>query len=90
MTPTKFFAMGGMQEIGKSMMVIEHDNKIVIIDCGVKFAQDTTPGVEVIIPDYTYLVNNKEKIKGLFITHGHLDHCGAVPYLLKQIDIKTI
>ncbi len=90
MTKTKIFGLGGMQEIGKAAIVIEHGNEIVIIDSGIKFADSWQTGIQGIIPDYTYLKSNKEKIKGLFITHGHEDHIGAIPYLLQEIHIPKI
>lgn len=88
--PTKFFGLGGMQEIGKSTLVIEHASDIVIIDSGVKFADIFTTGVKGMIPDYSYLQKNQNKIKGLFITHGHEDHIGGIVYLIQQVHIKTI
>lgn len=90
MQPTKFFALGGMQEIGKSMLVVQHDNEIAIIDCGIKFTNSIETGVQGIIPDYSYLKQNEEKIVGVFITHGHEDHMGGIPYLIRQVNIKNI
>ena len=90
MSRTKWFGLGGMQEIGKAGFLIEHEDEIVIIDNGVKFANSMDTGVQAIIPNYQYLIDNKEKIKGLFITHGHLDHMGAIAYLLQQVHIAKI
>ena len=89
--PTIFFALGGIEEIGKNMYIIEHDDEIIIIDCGNKFSDETKlPGVSSIICPFSYLLANKEKIKALIITHAHEDHIGGVPFLLKTIDIPVV
>ena len=83
----RIIPLGGLGEIGKNITVIECDNEIIVIDCGIAFPDEEMYGVDLIIPDVTYLKKNIEKVKGIFLTHGHEDHIGALPYVLKQINV---
>ena len=83
----KIIPLGGLHEIGKNMTVIEYRDDIIIVDCGMTFPEDEMLGIDVVIPDVTYLVENKNRIRGLVLTHGHEDHIGAIPYVVKKLDM---
>ena len=83
----KIIPLGGLNEIGKNMTVFEFGGEIIVVDCGMAFPGDDMYGIDSIIPDVTYLIKNRARIRGLFITHGHEDHVGAIPYVLKQVNM---
>ena len=82
----RIIPLGGLNEIGKNMTVYECGNDMFIVDCGLAFPDETMLGIDIVIPDFTYVIQNKEKVRGIFITHGHEDHIGGIPYLMKEIN----
>ena len=86
-TPVKIIPLGGLNEIGKNFTVIECSNDMFVIDCGLAFPDSEMPGVDIVIPDFSYVEKNQEKLRGVVLTHGHEDHIGAIPYILKQINV---
>lgn len=85
--PVRIIPLGGIGEIGKNITLYEYGGDMFIVDCGMSFPDADTPGIDIVIPDFTYLVEHKDKIKGMVLTHGHEDHIGAIPYLLKNFNI---
>jgi ribonuclease J len=82
----KIISLGGLNEVGKNLTVYEYGADILVIDCGLGFPDDEMYGVDIVIPDFTYLVKNKDRIRGIVLTHGHEDHIGALPYLMRDIN----
>ncbi|MBO7520522.1 MAG: ribonuclease J [Clostridia bacterium] len=85
--PIRIIPLGGLGEIGKNITLYEFDGDMIIVDCGMSFPDEETPGIDAVIPDFTYILENRERIKGLVVTHGHEDHIGAIPYLLKEFNV---
>ncbi len=89
MSKVEVIALGGVGEIGKNCTVIRQDDDIVVIDCGLAFPNEEMPGVDIVIPDFTYLIENKDKVRGVFLTHAHEDHVGSLPYLLREMNVPV-
>ena len=90
MSKIRLFSLGGLDENGKNTYIVEVDENIFIFDCGLKYANENLYGIDYIIPDFDYLIKNKDRIKGLFITHGHNENMGAVDDLIKLIHIRNM
>lgn len=85
----RIIPIGGLHAIGGNMMVIEYDNEMIVIDCGITFPNGETPGIDFMIPDFSFILENRSKVKGIIITHGHEDHIGAIPFLLQKINVPV-
>ena len=83
----RIIPLGGLEQIGMNITAIEYDDSIVVVDCGLSFPEEDMLGIDLVIPDVTYLKENLDKVKGFVITHGHEDHIGAIPYVLKDVNV---
>ena len=85
----KIIPLGGLNEIGKNMTVFEYGNDIVVLDCGMAFPDEEMPGIDFVIPDFSYLTKHKDKVRAVVLTHGHEDHIGALPFFLSEINVPV-
>jgi ribonuclease J len=85
----KIIPLGGLEQIGMNITAFEYEDSIIVVDCGLAFPEDEMLGIDLVIPDVTYLKENADKVKGLVITHGHEDHIGALPYILPQVNVPV-
>jgi ribonuclease J len=85
----RLIPLGGLGEIGKNLMIVETANDTIAVDCGLSFPEDDMPGIDLVIPDVSYLIERKERLRGIVLTHGHEDHVGALPFVLKDINVPV-
>lgn len=83
----KIIPLGGLEQIGMNITAFEYEDSIIVVDCGLSFPEDDMLGIDLVIPDVTYLKENLDRVKGFFITHGHEDHIGAIPYVLRDVNV---
>ena len=89
MSTIKMIPFSGVRENGKNMYVVEVDNDIFVLDCGLKYPENELLGIDIVIPDFTYLIENADRVAGVFLTHGHADAIGALPYLVSEVNVPV-